>query len=342
MSHVPEVLKAMKAVRLHHTGGPEVLQLDEIERPGITSGQVLVKAHSIGVGIADQLVRNGQYPWMPKLPTIPGIEMSGWIEAVGDGVTGHKVGDPVVVSAVPERGCYAEYMAVDADWAFPCRSDIDLADAACLTNYRVAYRILHTAARVRAGESVVIVGAAGGLGSALVQLANDAGLVTIALIRGEEKAAFAGAMGADHVIDSRREDAGARIMEITDGQGANLFIDPVGGDGFVGQLDLLAPVGMLVLYGLIEGFPADDVFRAQCERMGRSPAVRMFSIHSYDHNPDDTAADLALLMKMIADERIKPAIYAKLPLGSGGEAHAQLENGKVLGKIVLQPGLTEA
>ena len=98
----------MRAIRIHQTGGPEVLQIDEVDRPEPGPGQVLVKAHSIGIGLADQLVRDGRYPWMPELPTIPGIEMSGTIAAVGAGVTSHQVGDPVVVSAVPERGCYAE------------------------------------------------------------------------------------------------------------------------------------------------------------------------------------------------------------------------------------------
>lgn len=329
----------MRAIRLHRTGGPDVLQLDQVDRPEPGPGQVLVKAHSIGVGIPDELIRDGRYPWMPELPTIPGLEMSGHVEALGDGVTGHKIGDPVVVSVIPTRSCYAEYLAVDADWAFPCPAETDLADAACLTNYRVAYRILHTAARVRAGDSVVIVGAAGGLGSALVQLARDSDLVTIALVRGDTKADFARALGADHVIDSRKEDVNARIMDITNNQGVDFIIDPVGGDQFVGQLDLLAPVGTLILYGLIDGLPTDDVFAAQCQRWGRSPAVRMFSIHSYDERPGDTARDLAMLMAMIADGRIKPAIFATLPLEAAEEAHVQLQDGKVLGKIILQPGL---
>lgn len=331
----------MKAVRLHETGGPEVLQLDEVPTPEAGPGQVLVKAHSIGVGIADQLVRTGLYPWQPPLPTIPGIEMSGTVAALGTGVTGLREGDPVVVSAVPERSCYAEFLAADANWVFPCPDGIDLADAGCLMNYRVAYRILHAAARVRTGDTVAIVGAAGGVGSALVQLANAAELTTIALVRSPEKAAFTAAEGADHVIDTRSDDLTDRIMAITDGRGVDLFVDPVGGEGFAGHLDLLAPVGMLVLYGLIDGWPSDAVFRAQRERMGRSPAVRMFSIHAYDDRPDITGQDLTLLMEMIEDGRIKQAIFAEFPLGMVAEAHALLDDGAAMGKILLQPERTE-
>ena len=127
----------MKAVRLHKTGGPEVLQLDEVSMPEAGPGQVLVKAHSIGTGIPDQLVRTGRYPWMPPLPTIPGIEMSGYVAALGAGVTGMREGDEVFVSAIQNRSCYAEFLAVDSDWVFPCVDGINLADAGCLHNIRV-------------------------------------------------------------------------------------------------------------------------------------------------------------------------------------------------------------
>jgi len=332
----------MKAIRLHRTGGPEVLQLDEIERPEITSGQVLVKAHSIGIGLADQLVRDGRYPWMPELPTIPGIEMSGTIAAVGAGVTSHKEGDPVVVSAVPGRSCYAEYLAVDADWTFPCPAGFDLAVAGCLMNYRVAYRILHSGVRARAGETVAIVGASGGLGSALLDLANAAGLETIALARDAEKAAFAKARDARHVIDTKADDLTDTIMKVTGGRGVDHFIDPVGGAGFVNRLDLLAIHGTLVLYGMIDGLPQDDVFAAQCARWARCPAVRVFSIHSFDHEPEATGADLKLLMEMISAGTISPAIYAEMPLEDAVEAHQHLDDGRIRGKLLLQPNRDEA
>ena len=267
--------------------------------------------------------------------------MSGTVAALGAGVTNLREGDPVVVSSVPERNCYAEFLAADANWVFRCADRIDLADAGCLMNYRVAYRILHAAARVRAGDIVAIVGAAGGVGSALVQLANAAELTTIALVRSPEKATFATADGADHSIDTRSDDLTERIMAITDGRGVDLFVDPVGGAGFVDHLGLLAPVGMLVLYGIIDGWPPEAVFRAQCERMGRSPAVRMFSIHAYDDQPDVTGQDMALLMEMINGGRIKPAVFAEFPLGMAAEAHALLDDGASMGKVLLQPERTE-
>ena len=316
-----------------------MLRLDTLPDPVAGPGQVLVQAHSIGVGIADQLVRTGRYPWMPPLPTVPGIEMSGTVAALGAGVAGLSVGDPVVVSAVDTRDCYAEYLAADAAWVFSAEG-VDLADAGCLMNYRVAWRILHAAARVRAGDTVAIVGAAGGIGSALVQLARAAGLSVIALARGPEKASFAAALGADHVVDTRREILADRIAEITGGRGVDLFIDPVAGPDFAGHLDLLAPVGMLVMYGLIEGWPPDAVFRAQRERMARSPAVRLFSMHAYDGRPDLAREDYARLMALLRDGTIRPAIGAEFPLGMAAAAHALLDSGSATGKILLQPKRT--
>jgi NADPH2:quinone reductase len=331
----------MKAIRLHETGGPEVLQLDDVPTPEPGPGQVLVKAHSIGTGIPDQLIRTGLYPWMPDLPTVPGLEMSGSVAALGAGVTGLHEGDPVFASAIQNRSCYAEYLAIDADWVFPCPDGIDMAAVTCLQNYRVAWCILHAAARLRAGDTVAIVGAAGGVGSALLQLANAADATTIGLARSPAKSAFVAELGADHVIETGSEDLTDRIMEITDGRGVDLFLDPVAGVGFADHLDLLAPVGMLVMYGLIGGYPPDTVFRAQRDRFGRSPAIRLFSVHAYDHQPEVSVEHFTKLMAMILDGRIKPAIFAELPLDMAIEAHKLIDEGVVTGKIILQPGRTE-
>ena len=274
---------------------------------------------------------------MPDLPTIPGIEMSGTVAAVGDGVTWHCEGDSVVVSAVRERGCYAEYLAIDANWAFPCPDGLDLAAAGCLMNYRVAYRILHSGARVQAGETIAIVGAAGGLGSALLDISNVAELETIALVRSPEKVAFVRERGARHVIDTTAGDQYEAIMEITGGRGVDHFIAPVGGGDFVGHLDLLAIHGTLVLYGMIEGLPKDDVFAAQTQRWARCPAVRVFSIHSFDQKAAAAGQDMELLMGMMAEGRIEPTIYAEMPLDTAAEAHRHLDESRIMGKLLLQP-----
>src|SRR5262245_38291567 len=180
----------MKAILLTRTGDPSVLDYVEVPTPRPRAREVLVKADTIGVSRPEVLVRKGTYPWMPPLPAIPGIEMSGTVVEKGSDVGEGVLGQKVLVSAreLPKRaGCYAQYIAVPVRALFPLPADVDLEAAACLSNYQVAWHILHTAAGVAAQSTVVIDSAAGGTGSALVDLAKVAGLTVIAIAGGPEK-----------------------------------------------------------------------------------------------------------------------------------------------------------
>jgi hypothetical protein len=218
----------MKAILLTRTGDPSVLDYVEVPTPRPCDDEVLVKADTIGVSRPEILVRKGTYQWMPKLPAIPGIEMSGIVVERGRNVTELAVGQKVLVSAreLPERaGCYAEYLAVPARAPFRLPDDVDLEAAACLSNYQVAYHIIHTAGRVVPGGTAVIDSAAGGTGSALVQLARIAGMRVIAIAGGPEKAEALRKFGADDVIDHVNENPAARVAAITAGAGADLVLD---------------------------------------------------------------------------------------------------------------------
>src|SRR5262245_912100 len=173
----------MKAILLTRTGDPSVLDYVELPTPRPRDDEVLVKADTIGVSRPELLVRSGTYPWMPKLPAIPGIEMTGTVVERGRNADGLAVGQRVFVSAreLAERaGCYAEYIAVPARAPFPLADDVDLEAAACLSNYQVAWHVLHSAARPVPGGTAVIDSAAGGTGSALVQLSKIGGMRVIA------------------------------------------------------------------------------------------------------------------------------------------------------------------
>ncbi|MCJ7492755.1 MAG: alcohol dehydrogenase catalytic domain-containing protein, partial [Deltaproteobacteria bacterium] len=164
---------SMKAILFDRPGPPEVLRYTDTPKPVPGPGQVLVRAHSIGVSMPEILVRRGEYAWMPPLPAIPGIEMSGVVEALGEGVTSLRVGQPVFVSAreLPVRGgCYAEYLAANADALYLLPQGTDLEAAASLSNYQVAWHLLHSAPCGMRYQSVLATGAAGGIGSAIVQL----------------------------------------------------------------------------------------------------------------------------------------------------------------------------
>src|SRR5262249_3351010 len=252
----------MKAILLTRTGDPSVLDYVEVPTPSPRDDEVLVKADTIGVSRPEVMVRKGIYPWMPKLPAIPGIEMTGTVVERGRDVTELAVGRKVLVSAreLPERaGCYAEYIAVPARAPFLLPDDVDLEAAACLSNYQVAYHIIHTAGRVVPGGIAVVESAAGGTGSALVQLAQLAGMRVIAIAGGAQKVAALKAFGADHTIDHTAEDPLARVKAITGGHGADLVLDALGGKGFAQKILMVGAFGLVVLYGRQLGLPDENL-----------------------------------------------------------------------------------
>jgi NADPH2:quinone reductase len=331
---------AMKAILLSRTGGPGVLEYVEVATPRPGKGEVLVRADTIGVSMPEILVRKGSYAWMPPLPAIPGIEMSGTIVECCPGVTDRAVGDNVFVSArdLPVRaGCYAEYIAVPARAAHPLPPGCDLEAAACLSNYQVAYHLLHTASRGVEAKTVLVHTAAGGVGSAAVQLALIAGMRVIGIAGSEAKRRAVLALGAEHAINYRSEDVAARVREATQGRGADLILDPIGGKGFARNFAILAPLGLVVSYGRLDG-PPDPAFVAAMREHGSvSPAVRFFTIHSFDDRPDIRASATKALIDWLAAGAIRPLIHARLPLSQARRAHEMLEAGEVVGKLLLKP-----
>ena len=329
----------MKRIEVKKPGPPGVMELLDVPVPEPQAGEVLVKAHAIGVGIPDSLIRAGTYAWMPPLPLTPGTEMSGTIEKVGAGVTSRKVGQRVYTTARerPHRGGhYADYIATPAEATFVVPDNVDLDAAASLANYQVAYHIFNDAVQPRDGQTVLIYAAAGGMGNALIDLAKAKGLVVIGVVSSADKARFARELGADHVIDRKTEKVAARVREITGGRGVDIIIDPVGGPSIPGNLELLGPCGMLVVYGGLGGKAALDL-QTTIRTSKNSPAFRQFSIHTWDHLPDERRAGMRALIDMLAAGKLKPRIYAKVPLTQAARAHEMLESGEVLGKLLLTP-----
>ena len=330
----------MKAILLRRPGDPSALEYVDVPTPEPGEGEVLVKADTIGVSMPEILVRKGTYAWMPPLPAIPGIELAGTIVEHARGVAEPATGQPVFVSArdLPVRaGCYAEYIAVPAHAAHPLPLGCSLEAAACLSNYQVAYHLLHTAARGVAAECVLVHTAAGGVGSAAVQLALIAGMTVIGVAGSEAKRRAIEALGAQHAIDYRSEDVVARVREITGGRGADLILDPIGGKSFGRNFAMLAPLGMVISYGRLDGPPDPDFLSAMRANSAKSPAVRFFTIHSFDDRPDIRAATMKTLLDHLAAGRIRPLIHDRLPLADAARAHELLESGAVIGKLLLKP-----
>jgi NADPH:quinone reductase len=329
----------MQLIQFRAPGPPGVLHVLDVPIPEPKPGEVLIRAHAIGVGIPDTLIRAGTYGHMPPLPATPGTEISGTIEKVGADVSTRRPGQRVYASARerPHRGGhYAAYVATQAEATFLLPEAIDLDAAAALANYQVAYHIFNDALRLQAGQSVLVHAAAGGMGNALIDLAKAAGLLVIGVAGGEHKARFARDLGADHVIDRKREDVAARVAQITGGRGVNAIIDPVAGPTIPGNLALLAPCGTLVIYGGLGGKVPLDLERTLRTR-GGSLAIRHFTIHTWDALIEERRAGMRAIIAMLAAGKLRPRIHAVLPLAEAARAHELLESGAVLGKLLLRP-----
>lgn len=329
----------MKAIQIGRTGGPEVLELVELPMPEPGPGEVLVRTRSIGVNFFDLLIRTGRYRWMPKLPFIPGNESSGQIAATGPGVRRLHLGQKVFVAGYDlgnRGGLYAEYVKAPEDAVWPLPEGIDFDEATALTNYQLAWILLNKAARGIEPATVVVLGAAGGVGSALMDLARLNHATVIGVAGGAEKCAFVRARGGTP-IDHRSENVIERVREITNGRGADLVFDHLAGKELPGRVKMLAPLGMLVSYGLINGMPDSELFAAMRGHLEASPAVRCFTMHTLDHWPEPRREAMEQVIEILASGRVKPAIAARLPLADAAKAQSLIEDRKASGKVVLLP-----
>ena len=332
----------MKAILLTRIGDPSVLEYVEVPTPRPKAGEVLVKADTIGVSRPELLVRAGTYKWMPPLPAIPGIEMAGTVAGLGTGVTGLDIDQKVYVSAreLPQRaGCYAEYIAVPQRALRILPPHIDLEAAACLSNYQVAYHLIHTASRSVPGKSALIDGASGGLGSAAVQLAKIAGMMAIALVSSDERVHALKAFGADHAVNYKTEDVAARVAEFTGGRGVDLVLNAAGGESLNQQATMLAPFGLVVSYGKLQAPIKENLLGVldYGPAYEQSPAIRFFTMHTFDSRPEYRTESMRYLIERLAAGEIKPLIHARLPLKDAHRAHEMLEARQVIGKVLLKP-----
>ncbi len=330
----------MKAIVMEKPGGPEVLRYVDVPLPAPAPGQVLVRAHAIGVGMPEVLVRRGEYGWMPPLPAIPGIEMSGVVEKLGEGVTTLSVGQSVFVSAREMKvrgGCYAEYIAVEAEALYPLPDGIDLDVAAALSNYQVAWHLLNSAPNGMRYESFLVTAAAGGVGSALVQLGKLAGKRVIGMVDTDERVAFVLSLGGDGAINCKSESVTDRVRALTGSRGVDMIFDSIGGEQFAGQFERLAPFGLVVSFGFLAGPPAGDVMGAILKRITDCLGMRIFSMHVFDQDRSKRRGVTEELFRLAAAGRINPPIFARLALAEAGRAQALIEEGKVQGKVILKP-----
>lgn len=330
----------MKTIQFDEYGGPEVLTLVEGPEPVPGPGEVCVRAEAIGVGVPDMLMRAGNYAWIPPLPVIPGNEMAGVVAAVGPDVDAPAVGERVYINSreLSQRGgCYTEFMIVPAAAVFALPDSLSSEHAVALGNYQLSWLLLNIAATPRAGDKVLVHAAAGGVGSALVQMARAAGLHVCGVVGSGEKAQYVTELGAEAVVDRSRGAISDRVMTWTEEAGADYIYDSVGGAEFAKNFDILAPLGTLVMFGYIAGWPDPAILDPMRERFGASLGFRLFSIHVLDNMPELRRKAMEEAIKVMASGAALPRIHSRMPLADAAEAHRLLESGAVTGKIVLTP-----
>jgi NADPH2:quinone reductase len=330
----------MKIIQVFRTGGPDVLTCVDVPQPMPKPNEVLIRSHSIGVGIPDLAIRAGTYRWMPALPAVPGTELSGTVESVGAAVTKFRLGDRVLVSAreKDERGgCYVEFVTAAEDALFALPPSVDMEAAAALSNYQLVHLLMTDAARAEVGQFALVYAAAGGVGSALVDVSTGMGLKVIGVAKGADKAAFVKSMGAVRSIDRASEKTKDVILEVTGGRGVDVIFDPVGGPAFPDNIQLLAHLGKVISFGSLAGQPAGDLLAAMRAQRNKNPSVMTFSIHGYDKLRDRRRGAMTWAIDQLAAKKIRPAIHTRLPLTEARKAHELMESGRSLGKILLQP-----
>lgn len=325
----------MKAIRVDQYGPPSVLKLVDMPVPEPGPGQVRIKVIATTVNFADIQGRRAPYVIGRPPPFTPGLEAAGTIDALGSGVTGLELGQRVTAGA---NGAYAEYVCTRAVEVFPIPDELDFEPAACVPAVGItAFNLVTQAARMQPGEALLVQAAAGGMGTALVQMARVLGAgQIIGTVGSPSKAQLIQELGADVAINYREEDAVARVMAATGGAGVDVVFDSVGKDTFAGSLASLAPYGRLVTFGQSSGAPEPIVLGQQF--YGDNKAIIGYSTGGNRRwRPEALRAPAAAVIKLMAQGRWKPLISARYPLEQAAIAHQVVEDRESVGKILLIP-----
>jgi NADPH2:quinone reductase len=322
----------VKAIRVHATGGPEALRLENVPTPEPGPGQILMRVEAAGVNFIDVYQRKGLYKL--SLPFTPGREAAGVVERVGAGVTDLRPGDRVVSETV--EGGYAEYTVVAAERAVPLPDGVDARlGAAVMLQGITAHYLAYSTYPLRRGETCLVHAAAGGVGLLLCQIASRIGARVIGTAGSEEKAQLAREAGAADVILYNETDFLEETRRLTGGAGVQVVYDSVGRTTFLKGLDCLAPRGMMVLYGQSSG-PV-EAFDPQLLNQKGSLYLTRPTIAHYVPTRGELLRRSAELLGWVKDGELRVRIGREFPLDSAAEAHAELEGRRTTGKVLLTP-----
>lgn len=319
----------MRAARIHELGGPLILEDVPVPEPG--PGQLLVRVRACGVNFADTLIVKGEYQEKVAPPFAPGMEIAGEVVALGPGAAGPAPG--TAVAGLTGHGGFAEFALLPAAGALPVPPGMSMTDAAA---FAIAYGTSHLAlshrAGLRAGETLLVLGAAGGVGLTAVEIGKLMGARVIAVARGAEKLAVAAARGADHLLDSDGTDLREAVKALG---GADVVYDPVGGEPFLAALRAARPEARLLIIGFASGsipqIPANLLLVKNLTAIG-------FYWGAYQNlRPDLLRGSLATLLGWYGEGRLRPHVSHVVPLSEAGRALDLLRGRAATGKVVIVP-----
>jgi NADPH2:quinone reductase len=326
----------MKAWRVASLGEPkDVLSLEDVPEPEPGPGQIAVRVLASPANFPDALMCRGLYQVKPDLPFTPGVELCGQVSALGAGVTGHAVGERVIGTSAIPAGAFAEVALMEAGQAFPAPPELDDAGASSLyIGYQTGWFGLHRRAGLRPGETLLVHAAAGGVGSAAVQLGKAAGARVIGVVGGPAKAEVARQLGADVVVDRHSEDFVEVVKAETNGHGADVVYDPVGGDTYRRSAKCIAFEGRILLIGFAGG---------EIQQVALNNAlIKNYSIIGLHwglyarYEPSAYGECHAALTELAAAGKIRPVVSERLPLAGMADGVQRLADGLTTGRVVYE------
>jgi len=318
----------MKAIRIHEFGGADNLRVDEIEKPTPNAGEVIIKTAAAGVNYADTMLRQGKYLFRPELPFTIGFESAGTIEEVGADVKDWKVGQRVL--AMNRGGGYAEYVSADAKTLVPIPENLSFGEAtALLVQGLTAFALL---VDLKAGQTILIHAAAGGVGSLLVQLAKLKGAKVLGTASSAEKLEKSANLGADAGINYTEADWTQQVLQATEGKGADLIIEMVGGEIGKRNFECLAIGGTMIVYGAASG---EDFEISALSLLGKMQTVKGYNLNL--ESRENMAKYTGELMTLIGGNKLQVMVQ-EFPLEKAADAHKAVEGRKTTGKVVLTVG----
>lgn len=323
-----------KAMMIHENGGPDVLSWEDYDPGEPGPGEALIRHEAVGLNFIDVYHRTGLYP-LPQLPHVPGLEGAGIVEKIGDGVDEVAVGDRVAYAGIPP-GAYAEVRCIPAHRLVNVPESISSHQAAAMMLQGMTARyLLRGCYEVKAGDTILIQAAAGGVGLIVSQWANHLGATVIGTVGSAQKAELASAHGCHHPIQYDKEDFAERVRDITDGRGVDVVYDSVGQATFEKSLDCLRPLGMMVTFGQASGpVPAFEIGNLAAKG---SLFMTRPTLMTYTAAREDLVDHAKDLFEVVTSGAVKIEVNQTYPLAEAAQAHRDLEDRKTTGSTVLLP-----